>query len=74
MTSCKKIITVFSKSEDLSFLIRIQMQIHFLMCKNCMRYKQHLKILNNCIRKLIQNRMIVTPEEIKEIEEKNYKK
>lgn len=72
MGSCKKIVTILSKSEDISFFKKARLQLHFLLCKNCMRYKKHLKIISIYMKKLFEKRMIVTEEEIKKIEEQNY--
>ncbi len=72
MSSCKEIVTILSKSEDISFFKKARLQWHFLLCKNCMIYKKHLQIISKCMKKLFENRMIVTQEEIKKIEEQNY--
>ena len=74
MGSCKEMITILSKSEDISYYKKVRLQIHILLCKNCMIYKRHLVIINKCMKKLFQNRMKVTQEEIREIEKQNLKK
>ena len=72
MGSCKEIVTILSKSEDISFFKKVRLQWHFLLCKNCRTYKKHLQIISKCMKKLFENRMTVTQEEIKKIEEQNY--
>ena len=74
MGSCKKIVTILSKSEDISFIKKARIQFHLFLCENCMRYKKHLYIINKNMKKFFEKRMEITEKEIEEIKKENYKK
>jgi len=56
MLSCKDVTLLISRSMDASLPIgkRIGVRVHLLMCQLCARYKQHLLLIRNTVRHLME--------------------
>ncbi len=51
MYKCKEIIELTSKEMDttLPWITRMEMKLHFLMCKTCNRYAKQLQFMNKAL-------------------------
>lgn len=51
MYKCKEIIELSSQAMDVSlpWYTRLEMKAHFIMCKTCRRYAQHLQFMNKAL-------------------------
>ena len=51
MYKCKEIIELTSKEMDttLPWVTRMEMKLHFLMCKTCSRYAKQLQFMNKAL-------------------------
>jgi len=51
MYKCKEIIELTSKEMDTSlpWMTRMEMKLHFLMCKTCSRYAKQLQFMNKAL-------------------------
>jgi len=51
MYKCKEIIELASKEMDTSlpWITRMEMKLHFLMCKTCSRYARQLQFMNKAL-------------------------
>ncbi len=51
MYKCKEIIELTSKEMDISlpWVTRMEMKLHFLMCKTCSRYAKQLQFMNKAL-------------------------
>ena len=51
MYKCKEIIELTSKEMDtsLSWITRMEMKLHFLMCKTCSRYAKQLRFMSKVL-------------------------
>ena len=56
MYKCKEIIALTSQNMDttLPWATRIQMQLHFLICKTCNRYAQQLLVIHQALTSLVE--------------------
>jgi len=56
MYKCKQIIDLCSDSMDksLPLLTRMEMKLHFFMCKTCRQYSKHLQFLNKALGSLAE--------------------
>ena len=54
MYKCKEIIALTSQNMDttLPWATRIQMQLHFLICKTCNRYAQQLLVIQKALTRI----------------------
>ncbi len=51
MRKCKQIIELTSREmqEPLSWLTRLEVRVHLLMCKTCRRYQQQLSFMDKAL-------------------------
>lgn len=50
MLSCKEVVRAVSSDQELSFMRRLELKLHFMMCKHCSRYLRQIKILKKSVR------------------------
>ncbi len=56
MRSCREIIRIVDSQEDLTLLQRMEVRMHLIICRRCLRFAKHLKIIKKSFRQFIDNR------------------
>lgn len=74
MLSCKEIVKALNSEEQLSFVKRMEVRLHLMMCDNCSAYSKHLALLKKGMRKLFSKMTQTKPEQIKNLEDNILKK
>lgn len=74
MLSCKDVSNKVAYMEELTFLNRMQLKVHFLMCKHCLNYKKQLELIEKKIESYVNNRYYSNLSKYKNFERglKNY--
>ena len=52
MLSCKEVSRLVASDESLSFLKRMELHMHFALCKHCSNYRKQLRNIRKGYRKL----------------------
>jgi hypothetical protein len=69
--TCKQVTKLTSSDQKLSFMKRLEIRFHWLMCKNCRNYRQHLHLIKIGISKLFRSRENqISKEHLEELEKK----
>ena len=74
MKTCKEISKILSQNQELSFLKKVELKIHLLMCENCSIYATHLKMIKSEFQKLFAKLTEVDKSKVKELEAQIIKK
>ncbi len=70
MMNCKDMMTKLSTDENLSFIQRVDLKFHLLMCRGCTRLKQQLSLIKEGVDNLIASDLHLQESRIKDIERK----
>lgn len=70
MLTCKEVVRILGSAQKLSFVQRVNLLLHLLICRQCVSYSKHLKILKQGVKKLFREKAEVTPVMVKELEAK----
>lgn len=69
MKTCKEISHILSRDEEISFVSRMELKMHLLMCKGCSSYATHLKMMKDGFQKLFAHLTKVDSDKIKKLED-----
>ena len=68
MLSCKDVAMMMSSGDSASFMKRLELRLHLMMCTHCSWYAMHLKMLNQGFRRLFEEKTKVDPAEVSKLE------
>lgn len=51
MISCRAVVEILSSQQELSFMKKMELKLHLLMCRHCGSYFSQLKVLNSQLKK-----------------------
>ncbi len=69
MRSCREIIRIVDQQTELSFLQRLEVRFHLIICRRCLLFAKHLRIIKKSYRRLLNSR-IVKIEQLKDLEQR----
>jgi len=69
MRSCKDTLKIISSSQDLSIFQKMELKMHLLMCKHCLVYMKHLKMVKDGVKSLLFHKSKSQDETVKKIED-----
>lgn len=70
MLTCKEVVGILGSGDKLSFVRRLNLLLHLLICRQCVCYSKQLKILKQTMKKYFREETEVTPAMLKELEAK----
>lgn len=70
MMNCKDVMTKLSTDENLSFMQKMDLKFHLMMCRGCNRFKQQLNLMKEGVENIVTSEMRMQESRIKETEKK----
>lgn len=70
MMNCKDVMTKLSTDENLSFMQKMDLKFHLLMCRGCTRFMKQLSLMKDSVENIITSDMKLQESRVKEIERK----
>lgn len=54
MLACKEIVEIVASNQELTFVKKVELKFHLLMCKHCKSYVEQLKTMNSQYKKVFK--------------------
>jgi len=54
MLACKEIVEIVASNQELTFVKKVELKFHLLMCKHCNAYVEQLKTMNSQYKKVFK--------------------
>lgn len=54
MLACKEIVEIVASNQELTFVKKVELKFHLLMCKHCNSYVEQLKTMNSQYKKVFK--------------------
>lgn len=70
MMNCKDVMTKLSSDEKLSFMKKMDLKFHLLMCRGCSRFKEQLALIKDNVENLVTQDLQLQEIRIKDIEKR----
>ncbi|NOT78798.1 MAG: hypothetical protein HOP07_07315 [Bacteriovoracaceae bacterium] len=70
MLKCNEIVELIASDKSLTFLGKMELKMHLLMCKHCNNYSKQIEIINNQYKKSIEKVTNTDEVHVQDLEDK----